>query len=123
VIELATFLTQLRAILADPTCWHPVGCANERGRILGEYEQSVPYGLPGAPIENIPVAWNLRCAITYLLQWWEFEGRFLDVPVQKTALRYAAYGVLGDALETQEHHVALAAIDAVLAEFAEASAA
>jgi hypothetical protein len=125
------FLRDLRALLTPSTAWHPLACANREGFVLGEYAQSIPGRTPGTydgPTWNIPVRWNLPCAITFLLGAWANAGHFADVPVDRTAMKLAVYGLLeaearGDLWLVRDHGQALAAIDGVLASFADRSAA
>lgn len=96
-MKTIAFLLDLRALLRSPASWHPLACANCRGRILGEYEQLAPTPTREVPTESVPAAWNLPCAITYLLQVWEAEGRFADPVVERLATRDAVWAVLTEA--------------------------
>ncbi len=119
------FLYALRDLLRAESAWHPLACANREGRILGEFEQDAPTALHMVPSDSVPAAWNLPCAITYLLRVWELEGAFRDVPVEKTTLRHAVTGLLCRALRTEDlwlitdHGTALRGIESVLGQFAE----
>lgn len=121
-MRIQPFLRDLRALLASPDAWHPLACVNVRGRILGEFEQEPPSEVRMVPTESVAVAWNLPCAITHVLRCWEDAGRIGEPPAAY-ALRIAVENELGGAINTTEHRVALAALDAALARFAQTEAA
>lgn len=124
-MNVATFLMDLRALLSPTDAWHPLACANKRGRVLGEFEQGTPASMTMICTERQPVRWNLPCAVTFLLLEWERAGRFPDVALDRQAMRVAAGTALDRAAVAlgwpvdlwciTRHADALAVIDTALA--------
>lgn len=126
-MNLVPFLRELRAMLTPVHTWHPFACANREGFVLSEYAQAIPGG-PMVPTWNLATAWNLPCAITRLLGEWEHRGAFVDVPIEKTALRHAVVCELSteaqrDLWTVTTHAEALRVLDATIGAFADKSAA
>lgn len=126
----SAFLRELRALIASPDAWHPLSCANAEGVVLGEYQQASAdqHGNHDGPTANVPVRWNLPCAVRYLLDTWENCRRFNPpgvrggyYPVAKQKLREAVIAALApqcpahDPGNVTEHAVALRIIDTAIA--------
>ena len=115
------FLRALRTMLASPASWHPSTCANVYDFPLHEFEQVHP-GQRWCATWNVPVRWNLTCAIRYLCVEWEVCGLWPDKSVDQTHTRLDAWARLCAAAgvshldRIHEHARALAAIDRVLAD-------
>lgn len=119
-MNVQPFLHELRAMLANAKTWHPSACANREGYVLGEFQQSAT----GATWD-IPVAWNLPCAIRFLTNEWKRAGRLRDTwgDMQAVKMYQAAYTLLAhevgdiDLWLVTDHAQALAAIAGALRTF------
>jgi hypothetical protein len=130
----AAFLHELRAMLTPATAWHPLSCANAEGVVLGEFRQASAdaHGNHDGPTYDVPVCWNLPCAIRYLANTWENCQRF-NPPggrggwhiVAKQKLRESVIAALApqcpahDLWNVTEHQQALAILDSAIARQAE----
>jgi hypothetical protein len=125
----AAFLRELRTLLTPASAWHPLACANAEGVVLGEFQQasSDAHGNHDGPTWNVPVRWNLPCAIRYQLDTWENCRRFNPPGVRggyygaaKQKLRESVIAALApqcpahDLWNVTEHQRALAILDTAI---------